>query len=319
MAAGKKRKEVALSQMQAQINADRSELLAASRTLSTAGKVAVLVCAAAAVISGVMLTTLVIDVARPAPTELAKPDDAKRNADEQKTAFDSYVAQITGRSLFYVPEPPRAPEPTEAPVDADKPPPPPSSYGGPGMVAMLSDSVWFANGKRLKVGEKDGDLEVAGLVPPWTAKLNWKGVPFDVTLFERSKLGKDPKAAASPADKLSDKPIEDKAEGAGQPDADKTSKEGTPDAAGGETPPPEGEKDAPKPDPEKPDAEKPDAEKPDPEKPDAQKPAPAKPEEDRPGGGKPPTEPVPDTNPQKPEAAPGTAPDPKPDPKPDPQ
>ena len=52
---------------------------------------------------------------------------------------------------------PPAPQASAAvePTDTDKPPPPPSSYGGPSIIAMLSDVVWFSNGRKLK-----GSLEI---------------------------------------------------------------------------------------------------------------------------------------------------------------
>lgn len=163
---------------------------AAGRLLTPAAWAATGILAASALACGWFLVPLVIDVVTPAPKPLKKIDDPQKNAEQQKVTFDAYLAQVKGRSLFYLPPPPTASAAAE-PVDTDKPPPPPSTYGGPSIVAMLSDIVWFSNGRKLKVGEKHDDLEVVALSPPWSSRLKWKGVEFDVGFFERSRLTKD--------------------------------------------------------------------------------------------------------------------------------
>lgn len=165
---------------------------AAGRLLTPGAWAATAIVAASALACGWFLVPLVIDAATPAPKPLKKIDDPQKNAEQQKVTFDGYLAQVKGRSLFYVPPPPTASAAAE-PVDTDKPPPPPSTYGGPSIVAMLSDIVWFSNGRKLKVGEKHDDLEVVALSPPWSSRLKWKGVEFDVGFFERSRLTKDAK------------------------------------------------------------------------------------------------------------------------------
>ena len=164
---------------------------AAWRLSSTAGKCAVGMSLVAVAASLWFLVPMAVDLVRPAPRELEKGGDPQKDADQQKITFDGYVAQIRGRSLFFEPPAPRASEPAEeAKVDENKPPPPPSSYGGPSIVAMLSDVVWFSNGKKMKVGESADGLKVVALLPPWESRLEWKGVEFNVGFFERSKVGK---------------------------------------------------------------------------------------------------------------------------------
>lgn len=164
---------------------------AAWRLSSTAGKCAAAMTVVAVAASVLFLAPWAVDLVSPAPRELEKGGDPQKDADQQKITFDGYVAQIRGRSLFFEPPPPRASEPAEEPkVDENKPPPPPSSYGGPSIVAMLSDVVWFSNGKKLKVGESEDGLKVVALLPPWESRLEWKGVEFNVGFFERSKLGR---------------------------------------------------------------------------------------------------------------------------------
>lgn len=165
---------------------------AAGRLLTPGAWVATAAVAVSALALGWFLVPLAVDVVKPAPKPLKKIDDPAKNAEQQKITFDGYLAQVKGRSLFYVPPAPQASAAAE-PVDTDKPPPPPSTYGGPSVVAMLSDVVWFSNGRKLKVGEKHDDLEVVALAPPWSSRLKWKGVEFDVGFFERSRLTKEPK------------------------------------------------------------------------------------------------------------------------------
>ena len=165
---------------------------AAWRSLSNAGRVAAVVALASTLVLTLALWPFLTAVLGPSP----KPPDlaaAQQHAEQQKKSFDGYLAQIAGRSLFVLPAAPREPE--EQPVvsdEPDRPPPPPSSYGGPAIVAMLSDMVWFSGGKKLLLGEKADDIEVIALNPPWDATLKWKNVEFTVNLFDRNKLAKAP-------------------------------------------------------------------------------------------------------------------------------
>jgi hypothetical protein len=104
------------------------------------------------------------------------------------------AGQVKGRSLFYIPSPPPPPPPPPRPED-DKPttppppppPPPPATYGGPKIIGAAIDTIWFDNGKRLVAGgEADGNLRVIEITQiPWAAKLEWKGVTFDVPFISR--------------------------------------------------------------------------------------------------------------------------------------
>lgn len=119
-------------------------------------------------------------------------EDGKKALAEHESNTKDRVAQIKGRSAFFVPP---APPPTivHKPKDPEKPKPPPapskpSSYGGPAMFAIINDTVWFADGKKLKVGEGDKSVKVVSLEPPWSARLAYEGVEFDVSLFDRDKV-----------------------------------------------------------------------------------------------------------------------------------
>jgi hypothetical protein len=110
----------------------------------------------------------------------------------REAATKKYLAQINGRSLFYIPPPPApAPRPRVDPppvVKVDPPKPlPPSRYGGPAIMGMVNNAVWFTDGTQMRVGDPvKSDLSVVDLSnAPWTAKLRWKEIDFDVTFIER--------------------------------------------------------------------------------------------------------------------------------------
>jgi hypothetical protein len=109
-------------------------------------------------------------------------------AEQHKAEFDRYLAQFNGRSLFIVPGNRRKPDyaPSVAETTAPKAP---DRYEGPDIIAMILDTVWFADGKRMKVGDPAQDnLEVVGVNAPWEAKVKWKDVEFTVPLFQRDRL-----------------------------------------------------------------------------------------------------------------------------------
>lgn len=104
-------------------------------------------------------------------------------------ALDRYRRMIDGRS-FYVkpPRPVRRPTRPILPTVPDEPEErdeTPTRYGGPEIIALVGDSVWFDNDVRLAVGEQDGDLEVVAVRAPWHATLRWKGGEFVEPLFDR--------------------------------------------------------------------------------------------------------------------------------------
>lgn len=130
----------------------------------------------------------------------AKGDDERNKA--YQATFEGRIAQIDGRSLFLLPGPPVDPEAErkkkeeEAAKAAAVPTenPKPTSYGGPGMIAMINGVAWFDDGKKLtEGGAAVGDLRVVRLKPPWEAVLEWKGVEFTVGLFPRDSIVIDPK------------------------------------------------------------------------------------------------------------------------------
>ena len=66
-------------------------------------------------------------------------------------------------------------------------PPPPSRYGGPSIAYVWDDRVTFENDMTLTAGgEGQSGVEVLSTNLPWSVKVRWRGVEFDVQLFERT-------------------------------------------------------------------------------------------------------------------------------------
>lgn len=126
----------------------------------------------------------------PAATPLGDAKSEKARDEKYKQQFDTLIAHIDGRTVFFTPAAPRPPEviADEPPVDTG-PPPKPTYYGGPTLVGMINGVAWFDNGTKLKVGaDPVHDLKVTRLLPPWEAVVEWKGVEFTVGLFKRDEL-----------------------------------------------------------------------------------------------------------------------------------
>jgi hypothetical protein len=103
-------------------------------------------------------------------------------------------ARIDGRSLLFIPSapppppPPRVAEADRPPPAPPPPPPPPSRYGGPQVVALINDTVWFAGGEKVAAGESGAGVRVIAVNAPWSARVEWSGVEFDVDLFARDQV-----------------------------------------------------------------------------------------------------------------------------------
>ncbi len=164
------------------------------------------------VLAGVVVGAQAIGVAR---TMLTPSVDASRQLADQKQRIDAFsgrldgqLDQLMGRSMYFLPPKPppeRKPPPPAPPAPPKKdpgPPPPPSRYGGPKIIAMMGDTVWF-EGARVSVGEEHDGAKVISTAPPWSAKIEWKEVEFDVELFARTTpdflVPREPDPDATPA------------------------------------------------------------------------------------------------------------------------
>lgn len=178
----------------------------------------IIVCAA---VVAVQAASVISTIMHPSPDASRQLADQKQRAEAYSKSVDAQLSQISGRSMFVLPpKPPPEPKPKPASTPSVKrdpgPPPPPSSYGGPKIIAMMGNTVWFEGGDRVSIdGEHDG-VTVIGTSPPWTARLKWKGVEFDVKLFERTTPkflvkpgGSAHEAEADPAEEASPEPSAD--------------------------------------------------------------------------------------------------------------
>lgn len=146
------------------------------------------------VVLGVTLVTSVTPLMVDAATRVPTVGDEASSTESALARFNSehsrHEASAVGRSMFYIPfappPPPPPPPPPAPPRSSPPPPPPPSRYDGPPIVAMLGNGVWFESGEIAGVGEEVDGVLVISLSPPWSARLEWKGVEFDVPLFDRT-------------------------------------------------------------------------------------------------------------------------------------
>jgi hypothetical protein len=204
---------------------------AAYATMGVAGRVAFVAGVAGAAILGVSLFNFGRSVIGPGVSAAASVKDQKDMTAAHEAEFERYLAQWNGRSLIIKPGSPKPAEPlkVEAESGPPAPPPPPATYGGPAIIAMVLDTVWFDDGKRMTVGDEAKDeLEVIQVLAPWDAVVKWKGVEFTVPLFARDKL------VQVPDEKPVEPPKETKpTEQAGPPDPGST---GSPGGANGGSP-----------------------------------------------------------------------------------
>jgi hypothetical protein len=161
------------------------------RVMGVHGRIAVGAAALALGVAAFQARHLVGASMAPAARASAGSGEDRQRGMQYAASVDTMVRHVDGRSLFFVPSPPPPPRPPDpSPViERDPgPPPPPSRYGGPSIIAMMNDTVWFEDGNRLRAGESNGTVRLVRMDPPWGARVEWRGVEFDVGLFERDKV-----------------------------------------------------------------------------------------------------------------------------------
>ncbi|MBX3403684.1 MAG: hypothetical protein KF699_09780 [Phycisphaeraceae bacterium] len=123
----------------------------------------------------------------PAPTEREQVDDAAR-LQRFAEALAAHGSQVNGRSLFFVPPRPRPPRQDVVVDTTPREPPKPTRYGGPAITAMVNNQVWFNDGQRVRLGESGRGVKIVSMNAPWSARIEWQGVEFDVDLFQRDSV-----------------------------------------------------------------------------------------------------------------------------------
>ncbi len=191
-----------------------SRASAAWAALGYPGKLALLTLGCAAVAVLVSSRHLVSAFSTPAARPPAAGAADQQRKQQYAAAIDRHLLQVDGRSLFFIPSAPPPPPPPPPPPRSDgppPPPPPPARYGGPTIIAMLNDAVWFDNGVKLEVGEssESDSVKVVRLNAPWSAVVEWRGIEFTVDLFKKDAVvapepppaaPTDPASAAAPTD-----------------------------------------------------------------------------------------------------------------------
>src|SRR3954468_8938674 len=144
---------------------------AAYRSLGPAGLLASIAGVVCAIILIFSLWAFSASILGANPPAAAGAGDTQGLAAAHDAAYEGYLGQFSGRSLFLVPGAPKPPEPIAVkPSDEPKAPEKPASYDGSPIIAMVINPVWFADGKRLSVGdEPKDDTEVLEVQAPWDA------------------------------------------------------------------------------------------------------------------------------------------------------
>ena len=168
------------------------EAVKPSGRLETHGVVALAALALALGAVGSALAPLAVTALTPAPEvgALGEREETER-VERFSTLMDRRLARIDGRTIFFVPPAPDeeavevAEEPEEEPERG--PPPRPTRYGGPDVIAAINGAVWFEGDRVVRVGQEGGGVRVLSVEDaPWTVRLAWRGVEFDVEIFERT-------------------------------------------------------------------------------------------------------------------------------------
>lgn len=112
--------------------------------------------------------------------------DASKRRDSAKAirmfrdATERHVAQIDGRSMFYLPA---------APDIAEDNGPKPTVYGGPSLFAFVNNTAWFSDGQKLSLKQPEArTLKLVKANPPWSVRVSWEGAEFDVELFKKTDI-----------------------------------------------------------------------------------------------------------------------------------
>ncbi len=146
------------------------------------------------VVAGIVLVAPLPGLLAAMFTTTIGQDRVGENMQAYLTAHDrdlaTYRERFEGRSLFFRPRAPLRPAPRKTvqkkPDTAPLPPSIPTTYGGPAVIAVIGDQVWF-KGKdnlKLRVGEEGSGVMVLATNPPWFVKLAYAGGEYDVPIFK---------------------------------------------------------------------------------------------------------------------------------------
>lgn len=162
------------------------------RDLSMLSWVAIAVAGLALLALATSLTPTLVALVTPGPdsAEAAEQDQERRIAQYNERLAKS-LALSQGRSMFVVPPAPDAIAQAEedkarAAAAADEGPAP-TRYTGPDPIAVINDTVWFSDSTSVPLGKERGGIRVVSLNrAPWSVRLKWRNVEFDVPIFENT-------------------------------------------------------------------------------------------------------------------------------------
>jgi len=163
------------------------------RDLSPLAWAAIGVGAIALLALGSALWPTLVAIVTPGPesAEAAEQDQERRIAQFNERLVHA-LALAQGRSMFVVPPAPDAiaqaeREKAKAAAAAPDEGPAPARYSGPDPIAVINNTVWFSDSTQIAVGKERGGIRVVSVDrAPWTVRLKWRNVEFDVPIFENT-------------------------------------------------------------------------------------------------------------------------------------
>ncbi len=162
------------------------------RELSRLAWTASIIAGIAVLALGSALWPTLVALVTPGPesAEAAEQDQERRIAQQAERLAKS-LALAQGRSMFVVPPAPDAIAQAEKEkakaTAATCEGPALARYSGPDPIAVINDTVWFSDSTSVAVGKERGGIRVVSVArAPWSVRLKWRNVEFDVPIFENT-------------------------------------------------------------------------------------------------------------------------------------
>lgn len=178
-------------------------LVERGRSIGAWGWGALVSVALAVIVSAQAVPGLLGAIASPSAQGANGPQADTGRIEAYRASFSERVAQINGRSMFFIPPQPAPPPPPPDEPSEPEAPAEPERYGGPAVIAMINGAVWLENGTKLRLDESSANgLRLISINAPWGARIEWRGKEWDVPLFDRTtgQFLEKPKAESNPAD-----------------------------------------------------------------------------------------------------------------------
>ncbi len=141
------------------------------------------------IVTGVFVPPLLAALNASADISEARAFDDSDELETFENNLDAWLAVTNGRSPFFVPPRPIIEKPEIETVETEPEPVNrvPTRYGGPDILAAMNDTIWLQGGDTVRVGDTARGVTPISLENlPWSVRVEWEGVEFDVDLFERT-------------------------------------------------------------------------------------------------------------------------------------